>query len=298
MFGVVPWAIWSKLAPPDEEGRILLATRSLVISDGDRKMVVDLGCGDKWSEKSRAIFCIPEGAYRPVPGVTDVLLTHLHFDHGGGVSRFVEEASGRAAHDSGSDLQKMGSHGGEYAEVGSSGTPIPNPSPSPGTNHPGQGEVGLEPCYPSARHYVSRANYENAKDPNVRERASYLAENVDALGMVDLVLTSDGDEVWPGVTVHQVDGHTHGLQWVRVSDGSETVVFPADLFPTSKHLPLAYVMGYDMCAQTSLREREAFLRDAVEGNWVVVFEHDPVVGAARLRFDERGRPVVAEEVAL
>jgi glyoxylase-like metal-dependent hydrolase (beta-lactamase superfamily II) len=239
MFGSVPKALWSREAPPDEENRILLATRSLVIEDGGRKLIVDVGCGDKWNDKTRAIFCIGEAPYQPVPGVTDVLLTHLHFDHAGGVSRI--------------------------------------------------GSGGLEPCYPAARHYVPRANLENAKAPNVRERASYLRENVDVLEQVDLALTVDGEELWPGLTVHRADGHTRGLQWVKLSVGGTTIVYPADMIPTSKHIPLPFVMGYDMCAEQALKEKEAFLKQAVSESWIVVFEHDPEIAAGRIAFDDRGR---------
>ena len=270
MFGAVPRA---RGAPPDEDNRILLATRSLIIEFGERKMIVDLGCGDKWDEKSRSIFCIPEGPYVPVPGVTDVLLTHMHFDHAGGISRRTRNAE-RGTRNSG---------------VGGM-----RPHPPSGTS-PGAGEDSIEPCYPDARHFLSSANYENAKRPNPREKASYLPENVGALKMVELALTEDGQEVWPGVRVHQSDGHTRGLQWVEVSDGGETIAFPADLFPTSKHLPLPYGMGYDMCAEKALLEKADFLRRAVEGRWIVVFEHDPVVEATRLKFDERGRAMIDEQ---
>lgn len=250
MFGSVPKALWARDAPPDESNRILLATRSLIIEDGGRKMIVDVGCGDKWSEKNRAIFCIEDTPYAPVPGVTDVLLTHLHFDHAGGVSRFA--ADGRSP----------------------------------------------EPCYPNARHFVSAANLENAQSPNVRERASYLAENVDVLASTELTLTQPEQGIWPGVTVHESNGHTHGLHWVKISDGGTTVVFPADLIPTSHHLPVPYVMGYDICAETSMNEKRDLVDRAVAENWVVVFEHDPIVGAARLGFDERKRIAVVESVNL
>jgi len=255
MFGSVPKALWAREAPPDAENRILLATRSLVIEDGEHNILVDLGCGDKWSEKTRAIFRIGEippqypntpTPQNPLPGVTDVILTHLHFDHAGGVSRL--------------------------------------------------GPSGLEPCYPYARHYVSKQNLDTAKHANLRERASYLAENVDILEQVDLVLTEDGQELFPGLTVHLSHGHTRGLQWIKLTDGATTVAYPADLIPTSKHLPVPYVMGYDMCAERSMEEKARFLDEAVAGGWIVVFEHDPDLAAARLAFDERGRPVVAERI--
>ena len=249
MFGSVPKALWARTAPPDDENRILLATRSLVVEDGARKLLVDVGCGDKWTEKSRSIFGIEERPYVPVIGVTDVLLTHLHFDHAGGISRFAS-----------------------------------------GTN--------IEPCYPTATHYVSEANYANAKAPNIRERASYLAENIDVLRKTNLVLTQPDQEIWPGLTVHRSDGHTRGLQWVKLTADGMTVAFPSDLVPTSQHLPIPYVMGYDLCAERSMMEKEAFLRQAIEESWIVVFEHDPVVQAGRLAFDANSKPYLAEELDL
>ena len=246
MFGSVPKPLWSREAPPDDANRILLATRSLVIESADRRLIVDLGCGNKWDDKNREIFCVEPT--ETVPGISDVLLTHLHFDHAGGVSRIEDGVA--------------------------------------------------VPCYPNARHVVSGANLDNARHPNLRERASYLPHNVDILEKVELVLTDDGDEVWPGLTVHRSDGHTVGLQWVKLTDGNTTIAFPADLIPTSKHLPLPFVMGYDMCAQRVLDEKRAFLEQAVAESWIVVFEHDPILAAGRVRFDERGRAVLAEPVAL
>jgi glyoxylase-like metal-dependent hydrolase (beta-lactamase superfamily II) len=248
MFGSVPKALWAPQAPPDEENRILLATRSLVVEWEDRKMLVDVGCGDKWTEKQRSIFRIENKPYMPVAGITDVLLTHLHFDHGGGVSRYF------------------------------------------------QGDLKLS--YPEARHYVSADNYRNATSPNIRERASYLPENVQILEQAHLQLTQTGQEIWPGLTLHQADGHTRGLQWVELADGGTTLAFPADLMPTSKHLPVTYVMGYDICADQSMREKQAFLDSAIAEEWIVVFEHDPEVSAGKISLDDRGKPFLAETIHL
>src|SRR5262245_21779270 len=111
MFGVVPKTMWAKQAPPDDQNRILMATNSLIIEDDKRKLIVDLGCGDKGNAKFREIFCIEDVRYKPVEGVTDVLITHCHFDHVGGISR-------RDGQD-------------------------------------------IAPNYPNARHYVSKANFDN-----------------------------------------------------------------------------------------------------------------------------------------
>jgi glyoxylase-like metal-dependent hydrolase (beta-lactamase superfamily II) len=250
MFGVVPKTLWARQAPPDDQNRILMATRSLVIQADDKKMLVDLGCGDKWNAKSREIFCIKDEPYKRVPGVTHVLLTHLHFDHCGGISCYA-----------------------------------------PSTQQ-------LVPNYPDAKHFVSQENYDNARHPNGREKASYLPENVDALKEVQLEFTHEEQELWSGLTLHQCHGHTRGLQWVKLSDGGATIAFPTDVCPTAAHLPPAYVMGYDMCAEHALNEKQEFLAQGAESGWIVVFEHDPVIAAATVKFDDRGRAQIAEQIEL
>lgn len=247
MFGSIPKTLWSSATPADEQNRILLATRSLVIDFDDRSLMIDAGCGDKWSPKLRSIYGMDEAPYRPVPGVTDLVLTHLHFDHAGGISRL---------------------------------------------------EDGLVANYPRARHWVGRANLENARSPNLRERASYLAENIDVLGDLDVELLESKDAILPELTVHQSDGHTVGLLWLTLTVEGTTIAYPADLIPTSAHLPVAYVMGYDMCAEKQMEEKAAFLEHAVAGSWIVVFEHDPVIEAGILGFDERGRPYIETPLQL
>jgi glyoxylase-like metal-dependent hydrolase (beta-lactamase superfamily II) len=253
MFGTVPRALWSGLIPPDEENRIRLATRSLLVRTGPRLFLVDVGCGDKWSAKLRRIFGVEPVTPLPAgdgPGdVTDVVLTHLHFDHAGGLSRYV-----------------------------------------PGSD----GEV--ETCFPGARVHLQADNYETARAPSVRERASYLQENLVVLERVPLELARGSRELVPGLRVHPSDGHTRGLQWIEVSGGGATVAFPSDLIPTARHLPLPYAMGYDMNVERLLEEKQEFLRRAVAGEWIVVFVHDPDIPAARIRLDERGHYAVREVV--
>ena len=254
MFGTVPKTIWSKLASPDEENRILLAARSLVIRAGDRIFMVDAGMGDRWTEKLRRIYDIQlsteeEGGLDPA-SVTDIILTHLHFDHAAGIFR----------------------------------------------RRPGiEGEVDLH--YPNARVYVQAANYENARKPNVRERASYLQEDVRLLERTRLILTAGSQEIYPGIWVHRGDGHTRGHQWIEVKGDSLSLVFPADIVPTSRHLPLPYLMGYDVSAETLLIEKDELLSRAVAGRWILVFGHDPEVPAGRITRDEKGHYALEEVIA-
>jgi glyoxylase-like metal-dependent hydrolase (beta-lactamase superfamily II) len=254
MFGTVPKTIWSKLAPPDEENRILLAARSLVIRTGERVFMVDAGMGDRWTEKLRRIYDIQPGADNDpsfdTDSVTDIILTHLHFDHARGIFRARPEA---------------------------------------------EGEVDLR--YPQARVYVQAANYENARKPNARERASYLAEDVKLLERTPLVFTSGSQELYPGIWVHGTNGHTRGHQWVEVKNGDVSVAFPSDIVPTSRHLPLPYLMGYDVSAETLLGEKDELLNRAVAERWILVFGHDPDVPAGRITRDERGHYTLEEEIA-
>ncbi len=254
MFGVVPRAIWARLAPPDEENRIRLATRSLLIDAGERRFLVDVGNGERWPEKIRGFYAIENLPAASVgldfEAVTDIILTHLHFDHAGGISRYQA------------------------------------------------GTAASERRFPCPRVYVQADNYATARHPNVRERASYLAETVRALEETRLELTRGSQEIVPGLWVHGGNGHTRGHQWVEVREDDRTVAYPGDLIPTSYHVPLPYTMGYDMSAETLLVEKEDFLRRAVAGDWIVVFEHDPEVAAARLRVDERGRYGLREVVAI
>jgi glyoxylase-like metal-dependent hydrolase (beta-lactamase superfamily II) len=253
MFGTVPRVIWSGLIAPDADHRLRLATNSLIIETGGRRFLVDVGCGDKWSDKLRRIYGIePAG---PLPGgpesVTDVILTHLHFDHAGGISRRVPGADGE-----------------------------------------------VEPCYPNARVHLQAANWDVARTPGPRERASYLAENLAVLERTPPVLARGSAELAPGLWVHRSDGHTRGLQWVEVRGGGTTIAFPSDLIPTSRHLPIPYAMGYDLHVELLLEEKAELLRRAVAEDWIVVFVHDPDIPAARIKIDERGHYAVREAVEL
>lgn len=251
MFGSVPKNLWSKVISCDDENCIPLASRSLLIRDGARTILVDVGLGDKWNEKSRAIFGIKNFTFaelgiRP-EDITDVILTHLHFDHAGGISKYTD-----------------------------------------------QGE--LKATFPNAKVYVQKSNYENAKSPSLRERASYLTENVSVLSQVELVLVDGLVEVLPGIKVHRVDGHTVGQQWVEVITERDLYMFATDLIPTSRHLPLPYTMGYDICCSSVMREKAEFLEYAVSKNAIVVFQHDPDTAAARVCLNEKGHFAVKEKV--
>ena len=253
MFGAVPRVLWERQRKPDEEGRIDLVGRALLLSDGERTILVDAGVGDKFDESARARFCVVTAADSELPfqwaELTDIVPTHLHFDHGGGLTRWRD---------------------GDRNEA--------------------------ELVAPQARVFLQEANWEHAGAPGVRERGSYLRENVEPLKEARLELLNDSVEVVPGVRVRRSDGHTRGMQWLVVETTHGVVAFPSDLVPTASHLHLPWGMGYDMCAERLLEEKQAFLEEAVAGRWIVVFAHDPETPAGRVGVDARGRFVLSETV--
>jgi len=245
MFGSVPRNLWSKRIEPDEENCIPLVARSLWITRGDRRILVDCGMGELWAEPQRRIFGIrnvPEADWELDPGsVTDLILTHLHFDHAGGLVRRTPSGD-------------------------------------------------LQPIFPNARIHLQRAQWDQARNPTLKDRASYLPETVRFLSTArDLTLHEGDVEVLPGLHLHRVDGHTRGQQWVEIRGGAEALFFPTDVVPTAHHVPLAYHLGYDLCAETLLREKEALLDRALREKARVCFQHDAHTALARIGMSERGQ---------
>lgn len=237
MFGAVPKVLWEKALPADEKNRIPLCSRVLIIEGEGRKVLVDTGCGDKWDDKRRENYAIkslfPGQLSSHLTGITDVVLTHLHFDHAGGVSCMLDSK--------------------------------------------------LTLSFPEAKHYVSRENFERASNPGPREKGSYLSENVSILSESDLTLMEDQYEVLPGIRMHTLYGHTKGMQILAIEENAiMKLAFLADLVPTHHHLPLAFVMGYDMCAETTIEERKRFYQRFEKEQTILVFEHDRDCAAGML----------------
>ncbi len=142
--------------------------------------------------------------------------------------------------------------------------------------------------------HLQEKNWDRAQNPGVRERATYLAPNIEPLKNAKLRLAKDGQEILPGVKVFEINGHTDGMQWVLLSDGNTKLAYAADLIPTAHHLPVPYVMGYDLCASTSMREKEAFLEQAEREGWWVAFDHDADTAIVRVGRDKKGAFEAAE----
>ena len=272
MFGSVPRALWERHIAPDDRHRIPLAMRLLLLEHADgARVLVDTGVGDKYDDRFRDMFKVrnPVAVAGRTPletvvaaagtapeAITHVVVTHLHFDHGGGVSR------------------RAGSHV-EDSDVGGS---------------------GVEPVFPGAEHFLQARNLETARQPNARERASYLPANVEVLSAVPLGLLDGACEILPGLSVIPSEGHTAGMQVVRPEGGGQVVYYVADLSPTRHHVHLPYSMGYDQCARQVLEEKSALWPRVVEEDAVVVFEHDPVFAAGTIGRDRKGRFEVTQQV--
>lgn len=259
MFGIVPRPLWERRIPPDDRNRIPLAMRCLLLRGRGRTILVDTGVGHKSDPKFEDIYAVDHehstllgslGAIGVAPeDVTDVILTHLHFDHAGGAT--TESASG---------------------------DPVPT--------------------FGNARYYVQRAHWEWAH-ASPREGASFLAENMEPLEAAGQLVLLDGDDApWPGLALHVVDGHTHGQQLVRVYEGERSLLYAADLVPTVAHVPLLWVMAYDVEPLKTLAEKERILGLAADGEWTVVFEHDPELASARVVRTDRGFEAIDESEGL
>jgi len=244
MFGSVPKPVWSKTNPADDRNRIAMVTRCLLLEGEGRRILVDIGVGDKFTPKLVDIYAVDHGEHSlerslaalglGVEDVTDLVLTHLHFDHAGGATRL-------------------------------------------------QGGV-LTPRLPRAHVYVQRRNWENAQRPNPRERASYMAENFVPLMEAGVLRLWDGPQrPWPGIELFTAEGHTRGQQLLRVSGKEGVLYFVADLIPMATHVRIPFVMGYDISAiETMGEKRDLLTRAAGEGAWICL-EHDPLTALARPR---------------
>jgi len=250
MFGVVPKTIWNKAYPSDEDNLINLAMRCLLVVDGDRRILIDNGIGNKQDEKffghyhlngnQSLVGSLHEVGYTP-EDITDVFLTHLHFDHCGGTVKYNTDHS------------------------------------------------GFELTFPRATHWLSKPQWDWAIHPNKREKASFLHENMMPVHESGkLKLFNQPFELLPGFEIRIYNGHTVGQAIPFIKTGSHTVVFMADTTPTSAHVPLPYIMSYDTQPLISLAEKETFLNEAVDKNYILYFEHDAYHECCTLENSEKG----------
>ena len=258
MFGVVPKVIWNELNPADDKNLCTWAMRCLLIEDGGRLILVDNGIGNKQDEKFLRHYYLhgentldkslaKAGFHRD--DITDVFLTHLHFDHcGGSIVREGEK---------------------------------------------------LKPAFKNAVYWSNEKHWDWATKPNDREKASFLKENILPIKeSAQLQFVEIPNQESPGtlastsftdnISVRFVDGHTEKMMLPQIRLGNQTIVYMADLLPSVGHIPLPYVMAYDMFPLTTLNEKKSFLHEALNNNYILFFEHDPKIECCTLKQTERG----------
>ena len=244
MFGVVPRPLWEKLAPPDERNRIQMAMRPLLVEADWGRMLIDCGAGDKMNAKQRDIYAMDRTR---------------HLDHAlaavGLASDAIDFVLATHLH--------FDHFGGATVREGDQ----------------------LRPRFRKATYYIKVAEWEDATHPHERNRASYLQDDFVPLKDAGVVHFYEGDEVTirPGIQVVRTGGHTGQHQIVFVSSGGQTAVFVADMIPTTAHLQDAWVMGYDLFPMETLAFKKRFIRDAIDREYLVLFEHDPHVAAGYIR---------------
>ena len=250
MFGVVPKTLWNRHNPADEKNLCSWAMRCLLIEDGDKLILVDTGLGDKQDEKFFGFYdlhgddtltgSIKKAGFAP-EDVTDVLLTHLHFDHVGGAVKY------------------------------------------------NKGRSALELTFPQATYWSNEAHWHWATNPNPREKASFLKENILPIKESgQLAFIEAGTSPFENLDFIHVDGHTEQMMLPVIRYKGKTIIYAADLIPSSFHLPLPWVMSYDVRPLLTMIEKENVLKKAADEKCILLFEHDTVYEAAIVEQTDKG----------
>jgi len=252
MFGVVPKSLWSRTNPADDNNMCTWSMRCLLIEDSNRLILVDNGIGDKQDAKFFAHYylsgndslssSLKKAGFSP-DDITDMFLTHLHFDHCGGSIKY------------------------------------------------NQNKNGFETVFPNAVYWSNAEHWEWATKPNAREKASFLNENILPIhqsGQLKFISGENSKELGENISLSYMRGHTDAMMIPQIKYKGKTVAFVADLLPSTGHIPLPYVMGYDTRPLLTLSEKELFLNRAADEEFVLFFEHDSVNECCTLQRTEKG----------
>ena len=250
MFGVVPKIIWQKTNPANSNNLIDMSMRCMLIEDGKRLILIDTGLGSKQSDKFFGYYHLfgnfslesslaKHGFHRD--DITDVFLTHLHFDHCGGVIEWNSQ------------------------------------------------KTLLQPAFKNAKFWSNNNHWKWASEPNPREKASFLKENINPIresGQLNFITNNSLDQI--GFNVLFMDGHTEKQMLPKLSYQGKTIIFMADLLPTIGHIPLPYVMGYDTRPLLTIKEKAIFLKEAADNNYYLFLEHDAYNEICTVQHTEKG----------
>ncbi len=251
MFGVVPKSIWQRTNPADENNLCTWAMRCLLVQDADRLILIDNGIGYKQDERFLKHYHLhgDDTLERSLSkngfskdDITDVFLTHLHFDHCGGSIERLDDGS-------------------------------------------------LVPAYKNATYWSNKEHWDWAVHPNDREKASFLKENILPIqesGQLKFIDTSDGIAFTEHIRIRFAYGHTDAMMLPQISYGEKTILYMADMLPSIGHIPMPYVMAYDMFPLKTLNEKKKFLEEALQNNYILFLEHDPVNECCTLQETEKG----------
>ena len=257
LFGVIPKPLWSKAYPADANNVTKLTMRCLMVDIGEHRILIEAGVGNHYSEKVRQnngheetdviVNSLAQKGYLP-EDITDVLFTHLHWDHCNGA---------------------VLSENGKYR---------------------------LQ--FPNATHWCSQKQWEHSKISNIRERAAYYPKILNFLkSEANMQLVKDNCDLFPGISVRMFDGHTPGQMIPFIVSERKTYVYMADLIPTAANIPIVWLAAYDLYPVTAMEEKESFLKEAVEKEYILFFEHDLYTECATVEWTEKG-PKVQEKFNL
>ena len=246
MFGIIPKPVWEKKVPADELNRVNMVTRSLLLVSDEKKILIDTGNGTKWEEKYKQIYDINTDQYNIEKSlgkygfnseqITDVICTHMHFDHIGGNTKIKS------------------------------------------------GEV--VPTFPNAKYWISEENWKLANHPSQKDAGSFIEHDWKVLAENQMIEIIDGREPFiEGIETFVTHGHTPGLLHPIVSDGSNKLFYGADIFPMVAHIPIPWVMAYDVQPVVTMEEKQKLLQKMEREDWILFFEHDPHIQACTVHRD-------------
>lgn len=246
MFGIIPKPVWEKKVSADELNRVNMVTRSLLLVSDEKKILIDTGNGTKWEEKYKQIYDINTDQYNIEKSlgkygfsseqITDVICTHMHFDHIGGNTKIKS------------------------------------------------GEV--VPTFPNAKYWISEENWKLANHPSQKDAGSFIEHDWKVLAENQMIEIIDGREPFiEGIETIVTHGHTPGLLHPIVSDGSNKLFYGADIFPMVAHIPIPWVMAYDVQPVVTMEEKQKLLQKMEREDWILFFEHDPHIQACSVHKD-------------